>query len=259
MRVTIIGAGNLGAHLAHGLYDNGCTIHEVFSRSVKNADDLARAVNAALRTSLKEMDPGADIYLIAVSDDAISDVGQELAGVLPETAIVAHTGGGVSSHVLSRCARYGVFYPLQTFTAGREITWKEVPIIIWGNDETVIAELRALARILSDTCVMMEDEQRAALHVAAVVANNFSNHMYATAEKIAGLYGFDFALLKPLISETARKVMEISPSSAQTGPAIRHDINTIDRHLKILGENSADLRDLYKVISDSISRPDQGD
>ena len=190
----------------------------------------------------------ADIYLIAVSDKAVEHVAATLP--IPEGAAVAHTAGSVPlAAIPEKFARRAVFYPMQTFTKGREVDFSVIP-------ETPSAELRpeleAFARQLSGTVIWATSEQRARVHLAAVFACNFANHMYAVGERIVRDAGIDFDVLKPLIAETAAKACDArSPLDVQTGPAVRNDFATKARHGDLL---SFDLRlkNIYSTISQSI-------
>lgn len=251
MNVTIIGAGNVGTHLAIGLSHSGVRIHQVFSRSEARAKTLASAVGSGAIASLNDIDSSADVVLIAVKDGAIGDVGQSLRAVISNETIVAHTAGSIASDVLSDLERFGVFYPLQTFTVGRTVEWRKVPILVTATEERTVAELVKLARLLSGNVMEITDRQRLVLHLCATMANNFSNQMFALAERIASDHELDFDLLKPLIEETASKVQTLSPFHAQTGAAVRGDEVTMRKHLALL-ENNPEIAKIYSEISASI-------
>ena len=192
----------------------------------------------------------ADIYLISVSDTQIGAVAENLDF---GNAIVAHTAGSVSLNVLSdRLSHRGVFYPLQTFTAGRRIDFRQVPLLIEGEHPDTAAALRLLASELSDSVYEVSEQQRAQLHLAAVFACNFTNHMYAIAQELLAEKGLPPQLIGPLISETAAKALG-SPSAAavQTGPARRGDRQTQQKHLGLL-EGHPQLQELYQKISTEI-------
>ncbi|MFQ9503588.1 MAG: Rossmann-like and DUF2520 domain-containing protein [Alistipes indistinctus] len=192
----------------------------------------------------------ADIYLISVSDTQIGAIAENLDF---GNAIVAHTAGSVSLNVLpDRLSHRGVFYPLQTFTAGRRIDFRQVPLLIEGEHPDTAAALRLLASELSDSVYEVSEQQRAQLHLAAVFACNFTNHMYAIAQELLAEKGLPPQLIGPLISETAAKALG-SPSAAavQTGPARRGDRQTQQKHLGLL-EGHPQLQELYQKISTEI-------
>ena len=192
----------------------------------------------------------ADIYLISVSDTQIGAIAENLDF---GNAIVAHTAGSVSLNVLpDRLSHRGVFYPLQTFTAGRRIDFRQVPLLIEGEHPDTAAALHLLASELSDSVYEVSEQQRAQLHLAAVFACNFTNHMYAIAQELLAEKGLPPQLIGPLISETAAKALG-SPSAAavQTGPARRGDRQTQQKHLGLL-EGHPQLQELYQKISTEI-------
>jgi predicted short-subunit dehydrogenase-like oxidoreductase (DUF2520 family) len=251
MIVTVIGAGNLGSHLALGLHRAGCHIEQVFSRKRSKAESVGHETGAEPVVHLDEIRDGADLYLVAVADDAVQTVANQLRHTLSSDMFVAHTAGSVHSDVLAAWQHHGVFCPLQTFTSSRPVEWKSVPIILHGSTPEMGETLHDFAHKLTDHEVRLPDQQRAVLHMAAVVANNFSNHMLTLSESIAIDHDLDFNLLKPLIEETVHKVMDASPREVQTGPARRGDEHTIEEHLEILKDRPQIAR-LYRMISEDI-------
>ena len=193
----------------------------------------------------------ADLYLIAVSDRAVGEVAARLP--IPDGAAVAHTAGSVPLAALpERFARRGVFYPMQTFTRGREVDFGEIPVFIEASSPALCDELEAFARRLSRTVIRSDSAQRAKVHLAAVFACNFANRMYALGERIARDAGLDFGVLKPLVTETAAKARDArSPLDVQTGPAARHDAATLERHLALLADDP-EMQELYSKISQNI-------
>ncbi len=249
-KIVIIGYGNVGWHLARELFRAGHNISQIFSRKKKTADTLAKAVNAKVVNHWEEVDQDADFYLLAVSDDAIIEVSQNLR---PNSGIVAHTSGTVASKALNKHQQYGVFYPLQTFTRYVEVDWSVIPFCIWANKESVRQSLMELALTVNYRVSLITDEDRAILHIAAVFANNFSNHVFAIAEDICVSNGLDFAIIKPLISESVKKLTHSSPSEVQTGPAKRGDDQTMQKHLKHL-KDLPDYQAIYRILSNSIMK-----
>ena len=251
MRISVIGAGNLGSHMARALANAGETIVQVFSRDITKATTVASGLNAHSINSIDQVDRSADMVLISVSDHALPEVAHALQGQVGRTTIVAHTTGSIGASVLEGFPRYGVFYPLQTFSIDRQVNWQRTPLLITAGDERTGELLLNLAKKISDITRTVTDHERLVLHLCATFANNFGNHMFALAESVAASHNLDFGLLKPIIMETAQKVQELSPDDAQTGAAIRHDNETMQRHIELLTTQPS-LAELYRMISASI-------
>jgi len=189
----------------------------------------------------------ADLYVIAVFDDAIAKVSAQLPF---ENRLVVHTSGSVSLDALDKKNRKGSFYPLQTFSKKAEVDFSQIPIFLESENETDFELLEKVAEVISNKVYKINSEQRKALHVSAVFVNNFVNHLYQIGNEICVENKVPFEVLKPLILETANKVMRLSPKEAQTGPAIRNDKQTIASHLDfLLDENQ---KNIYKTLTQSI-------
>lgn len=252
--ISIIGSGNVATHLGRAFYDSGIQIDCIFSRSFSNAENLAKEVGAKPIDELDEIKKTSDLYLICIPDDHIFQYVNLLAQFIPKGSIIAHTSGSTPLYTKNDSSiDHAVFYPLQTFSRNKVIDISKVPFLISSSAENVNKQLSELAKRLSDKVEIISDDQRLHLHIAAVYANNFSNHLFAIAEQILKDQGLDFDLLKPLISETANKVQTSSPSKVQTGPAWRGDKTTIDKHLKELKNNKA-FRKVYKEMSKAIRK-----
>lgn len=247
--ITVIGSGNVATHFALALNAAGYRIHEVYSRSFQNGQALANRVRANAVSDFASLSSQADLFLFSIKDDAY----EEALSAFPHTdSLIAHTAGSLPMDLLkSRSSRFGVLYPFQTLSKEKKITFEDVPLLYGGSDENVGQQLKAVADRISNKVSFASDEQRKSLHLSAVFACNFVNHMYALAQKIADANDVDFSLLHPLIQETAKKALTGNPSDGQTGPAIRGDQSIIDEHLSRL-KNEPKLQDLYKLISDSI-------
>jgi len=246
-KIVIIGAGNMATHLAEVFFSKGFVISQIYSRTQDNADILANKVAAQAICHISELENDADLYLISVSDNAISDL---VARISFEPKLIAHTAGSIQISTLSKFKNYGVFYPLQTFTKGRVLDFKNIPICIEANNESNKKKLQDFAEKLSDNIQILSSEQRKQCHLAAVIANNFTNHFYTIAKQILDEKNIAFEIIKPLILETAKKVQELSPGEAQTGPAVRNNLQVIDEHKKQL--SSPELEKLYSFVSQSI-------
>ena len=252
MDISFIGSGNLAWHLAPALDNVGYKVKEVYSQDPKHAKTLCgRLYQADAKTTLDFSDSTSEIFIIAVTDDAIRDVAQEI--VLPEDAILVHTSGSQPLSLLSYAAAdsVGVFYPLQTFSKAKKIDFSEIPIFIESEDSDVTKVLMKMGKSISKKVKPISSEYRKALHVAAVFASNFSNHMLTISKSIADKHDIDFDVLKPLIAETLNKSINIGPEKAQTGPAKRGDMEILDRHLEFLKDDPA-VAEIYRIISQHI-------
>ncbi len=252
-KLVIIGAGNLAWHLAPALEDAGLVIASVYSRHLPRAQQLAdRLYGTPVQDHLDFSTSEAQLFIIAVADDAIEAVTQALQ--LPPGATLVHTSGSQPLHVLRRAVtdRTGVFYPVQTFSQSRYVDFRQVPLCLESDDPEVLLRLTKLARKISQHVALVSSEERQVLHVAAVLANNFTNHLLQMAQNLAEAHHVDFSLLHPLIEETVQKAMESSPTVAQTGPAVRGDETTIRRHLKQLRRFDPAYARVYKLLTQHI-------
>ena len=244
MKITLIGGGKLGKQLYRV-----CTAAseiELVQWVVRSAERGKTPEGISLVNEVNELHP-ADLYLLAVTDQAIPKV----AAALPEEAFVAHTAGGVAIEVLNQ-NRAGVFYPLQTFSERRNMDFSKLPIGLESKDASDLPLLEQLVQALGARVFHMNSKQREQLHLAAVLVNNFTNHLFAEAATICSQNDLSFELLNPLIQETVHKLEDLSPKAAQTGPAVRHDQKTIEKHLTLIQERS--LQEIYKVVTLAIQK-----
>lgn len=265
MKITLIGAGNVGYHLGRKLYACGIEIGQVFSRNALKAKELADLVQATFTDNLDQISPTADLYLLAVHDDAIRNVALQLAANGLSEKRFAHTSGATPMSVFSGVqnpqkadatnplipTRYGIFYPLQTFSRQREPDFSQIPFCIDANNEQDREWLMSLARRLSPKVFHIDDAQRAELHVAAVFVNNFVNHLFYAGHEILDRKKLPFDLLLPLIRETVNKLDNGTSFNMQTGPARRNDQATIQRHMALL-QDQPRFRHLYEILTESI-------
>lgn len=250
--IVFIGAGNLATNLAKALYRKGFRIVQVYSRTEESARMLAQKVEADFTTRLEEVNPSARLYIVSLKDSAFSELLPAIVAGKRKDALMVHTAGSLPMNIWEGYAEnYGVFYPMQTFSKQREVEFDEIPFFIEASTPANAELLKAVAGILSQRVYEADSEQRKSLHLAAVFTCNFTNHMYALAAKLLEKYGLPFDVMLPLIDETARKVHELAPKEAQTGPAIRYDENVIDNHLDMLADEP-DMQQLYELISRSI-------
>lgn len=251
-KIAILGTGNVAWHLVAALEEAGHTITEVYGRDLSKAQKLTNRVYLAEpKDDLDFSDSEAEIFILAVSDYSISELADEV--ILPEGAILVHTSGTVPLDILaySSATTTGIFYPLQTFTKGREIDFSEVPFLLEAEDVGTLQKLKKLAKSLSPLQYVIRSKDRMALHVAAVFASNFTNHMLRLAEEVMLRQGLDYDMLKPLIIETISKSLELGPKKAQTGPAVREDLTTLENHYHFLRYNEQ-VAEIYKLVSQDI-------
>jgi predicted short-subunit dehydrogenase-like oxidoreductase (DUF2520 family) len=250
MEIVIIGTGNTATVLGRKLKAAGHRILQVFGRDAEAASALAYELGTKSTNYWSVVNRDAALYLLAVSDIAIKDILKELQ--LPDKTIV-HTAASVSKQVLEHEAKhYGVFYPLQSLK--KEIAHlPDIPIILDASDEETLHLLENLAETISDKVATVDDDHRLKLHLAAVFCNNFVNHIYLLMEEYCKKEGLDFRLLIPLIKETAVRLEDVSPARVQTGPAVRGDVTTIEKHLELLHDHPQ-LKELYQFFTRNIQR-----
>lgn len=248
MKVVIIGSGNVATVLGRLMVQNDVEVLQIISRNIDHAASLAKELNCKYSDYHGIPDTDADLYIIAVADNALTPHVEFIKNL---NKPVAHTAGSVSKNVLkSISSQYGVFYPLQSLKKEMKII-PPLPILIDASDAFTLNLLQQLANKISNKVQVADDEERQKLHVAAVFVNNFTNHLYVIAESYCRIEGVDFNVLKPLIIETAQRMAESSPANLQTGPASRNDLFTIEKHLSLL-QNYPEWRELYVRLTNSI-------
>jgi predicted short-subunit dehydrogenase-like oxidoreductase (DUF2520 family) len=247
-KIVFVGAGNLATHLATALQQAGHVVAQVYSRTPEHAQALAERLQTAWITNLNKVVSGADVYFFAVRDDALPTV---VAQIQPNDALWVHTAGSHPLDVFDRYTqRCGVLYPLQTFSVGREVDFSRIPCFIEARRPDDARLLCNLASSISADVQMLNAEQRKYLHLAAVFACNFTNHMYRMAWQLLEQHAIPPQTLWPLIDETAAKVHALTPAQAQTGPAVRLDRKLMDMQAGLLDD--ADAKTLYQLISNHI-------
>ena len=251
MVVALLGSGNVATVLGRLIKSKGHEVVQVLSRSTAHAKTLANRLEANWGDFTTLIDERVQLIIVATSDASLKN---SFIHLNADNRLVVHTAGAVSASVLKVASlHYGVLYPLQTLRKELDHI-PTIPFLVDANSEDQKHALMAFALTLSDQVYFANDEQRLAMHTAAVIVSNFSNHLYAAAEKFCKAEGLEFDLLKPLISETANKVFYDSPESLQTGPAVRKDIETMAKHLQLLVKHPK-LRTLYMRMTDSIMNP----
>lgn len=248
MKVIFIGAGNLATRLSTEMLERGFNIAQVYSKTEKSAKSLSLQLNCPYTTSLAAVADDADLYIFSIKDSILEEV---LRAMPHRNGLWVHTAGSIPMEIFAPYVnRYGVFYPLQTFSKSREVNFQLIPFFIESKLVQDQELLEKAAWRMSQKVFYASSEQRKYLHLAAVFACNFTNHMYAIAAQLVEEHGLPFEALKPLIAETAAKIEELHPLQAQTGPAMRYDENVIERHLALLQEPR--LKSLYEQLSKSI-------
>ena len=260
MKISFVGSGNVAWHLAQAFEDAGHWICEVYSRDTQKARQLASYLyDTNIQPDLNFSESEADLIVIAVSDDALESIIERI--VLPEGVILVHTSGTRSLAEFQNLveiysdvyAHTGVFYPLQTFTKGLEMDYKELPFCIESKNELIENKLIQLAQSISDNVSRMDSDERFILHVAAVFASNFTNYMLTVSQNMLEKEQLNFDLLKPLIQTTIHKaLLSNDPALGQTGPARRGDWKTTNRHLEYLQETNEDWTEIYRLLTDKI-------
>lgn len=251
-KIVFVGAGNMATRLALALADKGCYIAQVFSRTIQSAHTLATQLghSTGYTDTIAHIVTDADLYIFSLSDSALPDV---VAHMPANDALWVHTAGSMPMDIFAhKCKRYGVLYPMQTVSKERELDWNDVPIFVEASNEDDTNRLIALSQLISQNVSRCNSQQRQTLHLAAVFACNFTNHMYAIAERLLKEQNITFDAMKFLIRETERKAENLSPIKGQTGPAVRNDINVMNKHIALLG-NTPEAQ-LYQLISNHIQQ-----
>lgn len=250
MRIVLVGAGGLGTNLGLALHEAGHDVLAVFSRTMEHARMLAERIGSQPTDDICALPNEADLFIVSVKDAVLTDVVQQLMQGREEQYF-AHTAGSMSLTLFQGMARhYGVFYPMQSFSKERRINFSEVPVFLEASDAQTLTQLKALSATLTPHVYELSTDERRYLHLAAVFACNFANHCYALSAEILQQHGLPFSVMLPLIDETARKVHHLSPLEAQTGPAVRYDLNVISKQQQLLDD--PDMRELYERLSKSI-------
>lgn len=249
MQITIIGSGNVATVLGKLIKNAGHEINQVFSRNISQSSLLALALNAKPIDDLKELNIEPDIYLMAISDSSLIETANKIH---LKKGILLHTAGSVSKEILKNSSNnYGVLYPLQSLRKEKD-DYFNIPLLIDANTPDNLALIEKFAKTISQSVEKAGDEKRLKLHVAAVVVSNFTNYLYALAENYCKQENVPFNMLKPLITEVADRLKNHEASEMQTGPAIRKDISTIEKHLQLLEQHS-DLQAVYSFLSKKIT------
>ena len=245
--VNIFGSGNVGLHIGRQLSKVNQISLQIFTRK----DDFScfpKDMHSFLTNDEAIFHANTDLTIIAVNDDNIPFVAEKIKD---NGQIIVHTSGSTSMEVLNDFKYYGVLYPLQTFSIHRTINWNEVPVFLECSDEDIKETMINFAALLSPNYQFKSSEERLKIHISAVFVSNFVNHMFVQAKDLAEQQKIDFADYLPLIRETIDKISDLTPIQAQTGPALRNDKATLQKHLKAL-EYDKTKQELYNILSESI-------
>jgi predicted short-subunit dehydrogenase-like oxidoreductase (DUF2520 family) len=244
MKIVILGSGNVAYHLAKGFALNKITVSQVFGRNEKDLKEISEMFNIPFSTSKLE---DADLYIIAVKDESIEVVSKL---IIKKNCLVVHTSGSVEMEKLKGDYRKASFYPLQTFSKTKNLDYTQIPFFIEAENEHDFGLLKNLAEEISSKVIKSNFEQRKYIHLTAVFACNFTNHLFAKAKEISDNHYIPFDYFLPLIDETVKKIHEISPKQAQTGPALREDAKVLKLHEKLLTDK--DAKAIFEVMNISI-------
>jgi predicted short-subunit dehydrogenase-like oxidoreductase (DUF2520 family) len=249
MNAVIIGSGNVATVMVRLMQGNGINVLQLYSRNNTTAKTISDTYNVPFTTDNGQIDKNANFYLLCVSDASLNENLSYLKAI--EDKPIFHTAAAVSKDILKNISsNYGVIYPLQSLRKEMSEIPK-IPFLIDASNETTEALAIAIAEKIGNKVVKATDAERLKIHVAAVWVNNFTNHLFTLAEEYCNKEGLDFNLLKPLIAETANRAINTSPALEQTGPAIRKDHITLEKHLQVLNQHP-DLKELYLTLSNSI-------
>ena len=255
MKIVFIGAGNLATRLSLAMQRVGMQIGQVYSHTEASARQLATRLGCPWTNDLSALQEDGDLYVFSLKDTVLSDV---ISKVKPNNGMWVHTAGSIPMSVFEGYAqRFGVLYPLQTFSKGRNVNFDVIPIFLEANTDKNADYLKNIASALSENVRFMSSEKRRSLHLAAVFACNFTNHIYTLSYKLLENESIPADVLLPLIDETVSKIHSMPPAAAQTGPAIRYDENVINKHLAML--DNPDMQAIYRLLSQSIHKEAQNE
>ena len=246
MQIVLIGSGNVAFHLAKAFTEAQIPVSQIFGRNTTELQKISEQFSIPFST---ETLADADLYIISVSDSSITEVSSLIKN---KNVLVAHTSGSVSREALSGNYRKSVFYPLQTFSKSKNLDYSKIPFFIDAENENDEEILKNLASKISKNVMLANDEKRKYIHLTAVFACNFVNHLYARAKEISDSQGIPFDYFLPLIDETTQKIHELETKLAQTGPAIRNDEKVLKLHESLLTDE--EKLKIYKTLNESIKK-----
>lgn len=246
MKIVIIGSGNVAYHLVKAFQENKIPVSQLFGRNENDLKFISEQLQISFSTTQLQ---DADLYLICVSDGSISEVSKLIT---KENCLVAHTSGSLSKEILEGNFRKASFYPLQTFSKSKDLDYKEVPFFVESDDDNDLELLKNLALNISEKVMISTYEKRKYIHLTAVFACNFVNHLFARAKEISDSQEIPFDYFLPLIKETTAKIEILEPKFAQTGPAIRNDERVLKAHEELITDE--EQLKIYKIMNESIKK-----
>jgi predicted short-subunit dehydrogenase-like oxidoreductase (DUF2520 family) len=247
--IVVIGAGRLATHLCLAFFKHGLKVVQVYNRTPEKGKKLADRIGASFTDQIPEIVMNADLYILAVSDAVLDDFSSKLR---LKDKLVVHTSGTLEMDVLTPIsANIGVFYPLQTFSPGSRINFKNLPVCIEANSPGSARRLAGFAEKLTQSVHFLDSDKRRVLHLGAVLSANFTNFLYAVTEELMLSHEIPFELLWPLILQTAKNARHGNLAQSLTGPAVRGDIKVIEKHLELLSDHP-DYMEIYKLITTNI-------
>lgn len=245
-KITFIGSGNVAWHLAKAFDLAGHQIHQIVNPNETSGRELAKKYAAYFESKIENVYDDSDFVFLTIPDKKIEEA---IGKIKSETPVFLHCAGSCPLSTLAHSKKYaGVFYPLQTFTRERSLNYFDIPVFLEATDADTLQKIWDLADSITNTVKHLDSEKRLYLHLAAVVANNFTNHLLAQAEKVMTMKELPLIWLKPLVEETVKKAFELGPANSQTGPAMRRDEMTIQKHLEMLASDP-ELMELYSILS----------
>ena len=246
MKTVIIGSGNVAYHLAKAFTQNNIKVHQIYGRNEIELSKISSEFKIPYSNQNLEE---AELYIIAVSDSSVEHVSELIKN---ENALVAHTSGSLPKEVLKGNYRKASFYPLQTFSKTKNLDYSKIPFFIEADNQIDEKSLFELASIISDNVEVSDYEKRKYIHLTAVFACNFVNHLFARAKEISDSQDLDFNYFLPLINETVEKIHHLDPKLAQTGPAVRGDERVLKLHEELI--TNKEQLDIYKTLNESIKK-----
>ncbi len=246
MKIVIIGSGNVAYHLAKAFHENKIPVFQLFGRNENDLKFISEQLQIPFSTTQLQ---DADLYLICVSDGSISEVSKLIT---KENCLVAHSSGSLPKEILEGNFRKASFYPLQTFSKSKDLDYKEVPFFVESDDDNDLELLKNLALNISEKVMISTYEKRKYIHLTAVFACNFVNHLFARAKEISDSQEIPFDYFLPLIKETMAKIEILEPKLAQTGPAVRNDERVLKLHEELISDE--EQLKIYKIMNESIKK-----
>ncbi len=246
MKIVIIGSGNIGYHLAKALHQKKIEVTQIFGRNENDLKKISEELSIPFSTTVLA---DADLYFICVNDDSVAEASQLIK---KENALVAHTSGSLPKEILSGNYRKASFYPLQTFSKLKELDYSKIPFFVEAENNTDFEVLKNLASQISENVMKSDYEKRKYIHLTAVFACNFVNHLFARAKEISDSQEIPFGFFLPLIDETVSKIHHIEPKLAQTGPSVRNDLRILELHENLISE--PEQLKIYKTLNESIRK-----